>query len=422
MLPPTLARGAALNLAARLATVGLGLLILVTVARFGPSVQGAFALFVAIEAMLMAVFSGLGLLLAREISNRRAPAGPLLVTMLRAALVLGSLAAIGLLITAAVSVDEPYSHLWLLAAAAPFVLLVPTASGLWLGQGRMGALNLPQVAAPAIVLAALQLLPQPAAAEPVSILPVLAAWIGGRVLVAIVTAWSAVNATGRAKPESAALRIQWRFVAVIGATNVISLLNYRATLFLIEWHGGLADAGVYSVAVQVAELLWLLSSSVTVSAYHRIGVPDPVAAASTTLHAVRANLLATVLAAPLLYLGARYAVPAVLGVEFTGALFPLALLLPGVAAYAAASSLSAFYTNHQGRPQWSAGIAGLSLALTLAIAALAIPRYGVDGAAIATSVAYCIAIAVAMRTFLRDADLPWTALFRVADRAPERRQ
>lgn len=422
MLHPTLARGAALNLAARLVTVGLGLLILVTVARFGPSVQGAFALFVAIEAILMAVFSGLGLLLAREVSNRQASAGPLLGTLLRLALGLGGLAAIGLLITAAVADDEPYRHLWLLAAAAPFVLLVPTASGLWLGQGRMGALNLPQVAAPAIVLVALQLLAPPAEAEPVSILPVLAAWVGGRVLVALVTAWSAVQATGRGKAEPAALRIQWRFVAVIGATNVISLLNYRATLFLIERYSGLADAGVYSVAVQVAEMLWLLSSAVTVSAYHRIGVPDPVAAATTTLRAVRVNLLATVLAAPLLYWGARLAVPAVLGAEFSGALVPLALLLPGVAAYAAASSLSAFYTNHHGRPQWSAGIAGLSLALTLAIALPAIPRYGANGAALATSVAYCIAIAVAMRSFLRAAGLPWRALFWAAAHAPERRQ
>ncbi|HWH74958.1 MAG TPA: teichoic acid transporter, partial [Methylibium sp.] len=61
MLPPNLARGAALNLAARLAAVALGLAILVVVARLGPAVQGAFALFVAIEAGLLTLFSGLGL-------------------------------------------------------------------------------------------------------------------------------------------------------------------------------------------------------------------------------------------------------------------------------------------------------------------------------------------------------------------------
>ena len=39
-------------------------------------------------------------------------------------------------------------------------------------------------------------------------------------------------------------------------------------------------------------------------------------------------------------------------------------LRKGVAAYAAASSLSAFYTNHLGRPQLSGAIAGLSLPLS----------------------------------------------------------
>jgi O-antigen/teichoic acid export membrane protein len=204
----------------------------------------------------------------------------------------------------------------------------------------------------------------------------------------------------------------WRFVAVIGATNLLSLLNYRATLFLLERQGGLAEAGVYSVALQVAELLWLLSSAVTVSAYHRIGAPDAAQAAATTLRAVRFNLGATLAAAPLLYLAADWALPRVLGPAYAAALQPLALLLPGIAGYAAASSLSAYYTHHLGRPQWSAGIAGLSLGLTLLIAAWSIPRFGAAGAALATSLAYTLAIAVALRAFLRDAGLGWGALLR----------
>ncbi len=407
MLPPTLARGAALNLAARLATVALGLAILVAVARLGPAVQGAFALFVAVEAALLTLFSGLGLLLAREISNRQAAPAPLLRALLRWALGLGAAAALGLLAWSALSEAEPYRHLWLLALAAPLLLLVPTASGLWLGQGRMGPLNAPQVAAPAAVLAALWLLP-PSTAP--AVWPVLAAWVVGKSLVALLTGWAALRDSGPAAADAAALRGQWRFVALIGATNLISLLNYRATLFLLERQAGLAETGVYSVAVQVAELLWLLSSAVTVAAYHRIGAPDAAAAAATTLRAVRVNLLATLAAAPLLYAGAVLALPRVLGPAYDGALAPLALLLPGVAGYAAASSLSAYYTNQRGRPQWSAAIAALSLALTLAVAAFAIPRYGAGGAALATSLGYGVAIAVALAYFLRDTGLPWHAL------------
>lgn len=407
MLPQPLARGAALNLAARVATVLLGLAILVTVARFGPEVQGAFALFVAFESLLLTLFSGLGLLLAREISHRQAEPAPLLGALLRAAFVLGLLAGVVLLAVSAIAETEPYRHLWLLALAAPLLLWVPTASGLWLGQGRMGPLNLPQVAAPLLVLAALLVLQQ---FGPAPVLAVLAAWVVGKTLVGLGTGAAASREAGWAPADGSAVKTQWRFVVVIGATNVVSLLNYRVTLFMLERHSGLAEAGVYSVAVQVAELLWLLSSSVTVSAYHRIGAPDADQAALTTLRAVRVNLLATLVAAPLLYVGAQVAVPAVLGPAYQGALLPLALLLPGVAGYAAASSLSAYYTNHRGLPQWSAAVAGLSLGLTIAIAAWGIPRYGAAGAALATSVAYTLAIALALALFLRDAGLGWRGL------------
>lgn len=407
MLPQPLARGAALNLAARVATVLLGLAILVTVARFGPEVQGAFALFVAFESLLLTLFSGLGLLLAREISHRQVPPAPLLSALLRAAFVLGLVAGAVLLAVSTVAETEPYRHLWLLALAAPLLLWVPTASGLWLGQGRMGPLNLPQIAAPLLVLAALTVLQQ---FGPAPVLAVLAAWVVGKTVVGLGTGAAASREAGWAPIDGGALRRQWRFVVVIGATNVVSLLNYRVTLFMLERQRGLAEAGVYSVAVQIAELLWLLSSSVTISAYHRIGVPDADQAALTTLRAVRVNLLATLLAAPLLYVGTVLALPAALGPAYDGALLPLALLLPGVAGYAAASSLSAYYTNHRGLPQWSAAIAGLSLGLTIAIASWGIPRYGAAGAALATSIAYGLAIALALASFLRDAGLGWRAL------------
>ncbi len=410
------------------------------VARLGPAVQGAFALFVAIESVLLTLFSGLGLLLAREISNRRADPAPLLALLLRLALGLGAAAALLLFAAAALADAEPYRHLWLLALAAPLLLLVPTASGLWLGQGRMLPLNLPQVAAPAVVLAALAGLGMlyPQAGAPADVLPVLGAWVVGKAVVAACTGWAAYRCArrgahlagmpdeptggrsigGPGASEWLALRRHWRFVAVIGATNVVSLLNYRATLFLVERNGSLAEVGIYSVAVQVAELLWLLSSAVTVSAYHRIGTPDAAEAAWTTLRAVRFNLLAMLVAAPLLYIGAAFALPRVLGPAYGGALLPLALLLPGVAGYAAASSLSAYYTNHRGRPQWSAAVAALSLGTTLAIASWSVPRYGAAGAALATSLAYALAIALALGWFLRDTGLRWAALFGAKKAAP----
>jgi hypothetical protein len=165
------------------------------------------------------------------------------------------------------------------------------------------------------------------------------------------------------------------------------------------------------VAVTVAELLWLLSSSVTVSAYARIGHPDPRVAATMTVQAVRVNVLTTLLAAPVLLAGAWWGLPWVLGHAYEASLLPLAALLPGVAGYAAASSLSAYYTNHLGRPQLSGAIAGLSLTLSFSLGWWLVPRCGATGAGLSSSVGYLIAIAVAYGVFLRHAGLPLRALW-----------
>jgi len=429
-------RAALGNLVAKLAIVGLGLAITVLVARMGPRVQGAFALFVAVESGLLTLFSGLGLWLARQMSRQVGGQAwrslPMLVGVLRAAVVLGLVAAVVLSLVSWQATAMPYSQLWLLALAAPFLLLVPTATGLWLGEGRMWPINLAQVAAPAVVLAGLLgagwLTADYVGRAPV-VLMVLIAWVSGKAVVALLTALAALRHAdqrdeGMQADEafagregvhwlpSPSWRGEWRFVATIGVTNVISLLNYRASLFLVERFHGLETVGTYSVAVTVAELLWLLSSSVTVSLYARIGHPDQAVAASTAVRAVRINVLSTLVAAPLLLVGAWWALPVVLGEAYRVSLLPLAALLPGVAAYAAASSLSAFYTNHLGRPQLSGAIAGLSLIVSFGLGLWWVPEGGAVGAALASSAGYIGAIAVAYGVFLRHAGLPLSALWR----------
>ncbi len=424
-------RAALGNLLAKLLIVGLGLSITVYVARLGPAVQGAFALFVAVESGLLTLLSGLGLWLARQVSQQQGarvqPVWPRLLNVLQWAVGLGLLASLAVLGVSMLSSTPPFNLLWLLALAAPFLLLVPTATGLWLGQSRMWPINVAQVAAPASVLVGLSgvvWLTSDLLRDTPVVLLVLMAWVSGKSLVAVFTALYALHDASRhdrlighdthfEKPVDTNWRADWPFVLTIGVTNVVSLLNYRASLFLVEHFRGLSDVGTYSVAVTVAELLWLLSSSVTVSAYARMGHPDRAQAVAMTVRAVRINVVTTLLAAPVLLLGAWWGLPRVMGVEYAASLLPLAALLPGVAAYAAASSLSAFYTNHLGKPQLSGSIAALSLGVSFVLGCLLVPRWGTLGAAVASSTGYVVAIAVAYGVFLKHAQLPLSALWQL---------
>src|SRR5690606_16935866 len=119
--------------------------------------------------------------------------------------------------------------------------------------------------------------------------------------------------------------------------------------------------------------------------------PDRAVAAAMTVRAVRINVIATVLAAPLLLALAWWALPWAMGEAYAASVWPLAALLPGVAAYAAASSLSAFYTNHLGKPHLSGGIAALSLSISFGAGWVLVPSLGALGAGVASSLGYLVA-------------------------------
>jgi O-antigen/teichoic acid export membrane protein len=213
-----------------------------------------------------------------------------------------------------------------------------------------------------------------------------------------------------AAPGFGALRAELPFIATIGLTNLIGLLNYRVGLFVIERLLGLSATGVYSIAVVVAELLWFVSGSLTQAVYGRIGTPDRTRAAATTVRVVHLSLTALLLVAPLLGVAAVWVIPFVLGPAYAASLPLLAWLLPGALVFGGASALSAYFTNHAGRPQVPAQVALLSLLLNTTLSLLLVPHMGMAGAALAASLSYTAAVAVLAWRFARHAGLPLAAV------------
>ena len=239
-----------------------------------------------------------------------------------------------------------------------------------------------------------------------SVQPVLGAWVAAKVLVGAAVLLLVWRAGRLAAPDFGALRGELPFIVTIGLTNLIGLLNYRVGLFVIERLLGLSATGVYSIAVVVAELLWFVSGSLTQAVYGRIGTPDRARAADTTVRVVHLSLVALLLVAPLLAAAAVLLIPPLLGEAYRASLPLLAFLLPGALVFGGASALSAYFTNHAGRPQVPAQVAALSLALNAGLALLLVPRLGMAGAALAASLAYAASVGVLAWRFARHAGLP----------------
>lgn len=401
------ARGTLINLATRLLGVALMLGITAVAARIGTEVQGQFALFTSVEGVLLALFSGFGIALARRVSHHGEQPRALVSAMVLACIGLGAGAGLVLAAWALVG-PAAYAPLLVLALAAPLLLIAPNLNGLWLGQGRMRPMALLALGAPVLTLLALALMR--VLGGPLALLHILLAWVLAKVLVAAGVLWALRRQGWQARPDFAALRSELPFVATIGGTNLVGLLNYRVGLFVVERVLGLSATGVYSIAVVVAELLWFVSGSLTQAVYGRIGTPDRAQAAATTVRVVQLGVAALLLAAPALWLLAAGVLPLALGPAYSESLLPLALLLPGVLLFGGASALSAYFTNHAGQPQVAAQVALLSLGVNLVLSLLLVPRLGMAGAALAASAAYTVSVALLAWRFARHAGWPLARL------------
>ena len=187
----------------------------------------------------------------------------------------------------------------------------------------------------------------------------------------------------------------------MGAVQVINLLSYRVELFILDRHAGLAEIGIYSVAMQAAEAMWLLSATVA-NAVTAPAIHDDEAAAARLVR--RAGLRALGLTAAVgavVGLAAPLVLPLVLGEAFEGSVRPLVLLLPGIVFYAPVSVLVVYLSVRHGRPRLSVFVSLVGMAVTLGLAVVLIPRHGVSGAAVASTLGYAAGGALAWILFAR---------------------
>lgn len=280
-------------------------------------------------------------------------------------------------------------------------VLWQTVSGVLLGQGRIRLWNVIQLFQPLLSLVALVAL---VAAFDTGVTGALVGWALAHV-VAAVFALAAIRDLWW--PPSAprlldgASRTIVRLAVVMGAVQVVNLISYRAELFILGQEDGNAAVGVYSIALQAVESMWLVPAAIAtaVTAPAVEASDDGEAAALVLRSSLRALWLAALVAAAVGGLG-PFLIPAVFGEEFDGAVRPLELLLPGVVLYAPVTVLVVYLSIRRARPWASLAVSIIAMLVTVVAALLLIPPYGATGAAVASSIGYVAGGALAWAFFV----------------------
>jgi O-antigen/teichoic acid export membrane protein len=196
-----------------------------------------------------------------------------------------------------------------------------------------------------------------------------------------------------------------RLALVMGAVQVVNLISYRAELFVLDRYDGLDAVGIYSIAMQAAEALWLIAAAIATAVTAPAVHETEAGAVRLIRNAALRGLAYTTGAAVVVGIAAPFLIPLLFGDDFSDAARPLALLLPGVVLYGPVTILVVYLSVRHGRPNLSLAVSVVAMVVTIGAALALIPRYGGEGAAVASAAGYAVGAALAWVFFVRTARL-----------------
>lgn len=196
----------------------------------------------------------------------------------------------------------------------------------------------------------------------------------------------------------------------IHISNLISFFNYRADTLLIAYFLTPAAVGIYNVAVNIAERLWIVSQSVSNVLFPKISSMDNEEEKDfLTTMLTRNVLVISIVGSIVLVLLCDFLIWLLFGKEYADASLPLKILMPGIVFLSVDRLLSQDLAG-RGKPEMSMYTSITTIVLNIILNIMLIPTYGLAGAAFATSFSYSTAFFIKVIIFHRLTNQPFASI------------
>ncbi len=197
---------------------------------------------------------------------------------------------------------------------------------------------------------------------------------------------------------------------------LIQFLNFRLDTFIVNFYLGLGAVGIYTLSGSFAELLWMISRPIGTVLMPRVAASNgPKALGDMVFRSSALAFFATLGASLAIGLTAPWLLPIVYGIKFKASVTLLLFLLPGATIFCY-TNVQACYLTGIGKPKINTYISATSLVATVVLDLLLIPRWGVNGAAIASTVSYTLSSFLTVYQASKWAGVPMWASIRLPRR------
>ena len=188
--------------------------------------------------------------------------------------------------------------------------------------------------------------------------------------------------------------INYTLIVFVG--NIIQFLCYKMDYWIIDYYGTKKQVGLYAVASKIAQLWWVLPLILASIFFPLISVGE-----------INHNYFKKVLLRILIFSTITgilanfiypYFIQTFVGNEFAESYFPFILLLPGVIFFSLNILLAAKYSG-EGSVSINLKAAIFCFLIILILDFALIPKFGINGAAIASTIAYSSSTIYAIKQY-----------------------
>jgi O-antigen/teichoic acid export membrane protein len=192
--------------------------------------------------------------------------------------------------------------------------------------------------------------------------------------------------------------------------NLATFFTYRLDVFVINYFLDPAQVGLYALGVVVSESLWQIPQAAATALFPRTARTIDRGATEFTCAVVRQVFSIACLTGLAMAALSPWLVPLIFGAQFAPSVPVIFWILPGTVALSVAKVMCADLAA-RGKPEFSSIFAVVALAITVLLDLFLIPRMGIQGAALASSIAYTTNATLIAITLKHQLKVRWKSLF-----------
>lgn len=231
-------------------------------------------------------------------------------------------------------------------------------------------------------------------------------------IISIITIWKKLNVQKvkfKFDKEYQQKSISYGFKSYLA--NMITFLNYRLDTFLIKALSKSTMAvGQYGASVSLAEQVWVFASAISSVMFPYVSsIESDDEKSRVTAITFKIVMVVTFFATIILFFASNL-IGLIYGSDYYGSILPLKVLLIGIFSLSLGKIL-ANYIAARGKPELNAVSNLIGLVVNVTFNIIFIPKFGIVGAAIATSISYTLTSIIFLISFLKLTKLSLKDLF-----------